>query len=296
MEQRLVSALQAIRCFALEAVLAAQQEREALLASPSADSVHRARIALRRLRGSLALFRPASTECFRECDGPLKRLSRILGNARDLDVFRVTISELDVMSFAARAQIVARADASRDEAYALAIKTFGSDETSELLARLATLLESGPSGHPDLIPHDRRRPHADADRIVKRSWRRVRRRGERIEELGRRGRHQLRIRARHLQVAMEIMGPLLAAGAEDEPRSRFSAALDRVQRRLGELNDIATARFILGQLRESGDGTPVPVGGLLKALRRRARASRRRLASQYRGLVDLREAWSQSLQ
>ncbi|MBI3273424.1 MAG: CHAD domain-containing protein [Planctomycetes bacterium] len=71
----------------LQRLQAQEQELEGVRRAEDIEAVHRMRVALRRLRGALSAFGdclPAAAR--KECAKPLRRVTRDLGEARDLDV------------------------------------------------------------------------------------------------------------------------------------------------------------------------------------------------------------------
>ncbi|PNG27606.1 CYTH and CHAD domain-containing protein [Methylocella silvestris] len=71
-------------------------------ASP-VEAIHQGRVALRRLRAALALFRPiADDEYFAAADNELKRMARLFGDARDRDVMQEAGAAGDELTAEAR--------------------------------------------------------------------------------------------------------------------------------------------------------------------------------------------------
>jgi CHAD domain-containing protein len=273
--------------FARSAVEAVEREREALLRSADKDTVHRARTAVRKLRTALLLF-PASPAdelgIFRD---PLRDLSRALGEVRDLDVFVGTLSRLEFEVVSQLAPLaswaaVRRAGAGRQLVNALRQEGI-SQATAELSARLAQRSDETFGDRGD-----------GATEILERAWRALRRYEGEIARLGPHRRHKVRIRARRLQVALEIFGPSTVPNPPDEPSQKFLGRLDRLQRRLGELNDIATAARLLDAIEADGAAQGSLIRDVRKALKARGRRIEKRATRAFDKLARAKKRWSWS--
>lgn len=278
-EVRPASADALLLAFGSAALGAARHETGALRRSADPDAVHRARAALRRLRTVLLLLRPAHGKALRPFRRPLRSLSHALGEVRDLDVFAETLLDLEADRPVHTAAIVAWAESRRRQALDRLLAALPADETNDPLAGLAAWFDDAAAG-------DDWRP---AGRILDRSWRALRRGGKHIERGGPKARHKARIRARRLQVGLEILAPPLAAAGD--PGAAFSERLASLQRRLGDLNDIANARRLLGELRKGEDRPPrAKLRKIKKALKARGRRLKRRAAADFEALVAARKA------
>lgn len=204
--------------------------------------VHQMRIAVRRLRACLDLFRPhldeEQAERFTE---EMRQLGRILGEARDWDVFCVeTLPELTSRGLAEPllARLLAGAKAERAVAHARLGEEFARPALTRLVLGLAAWAEDplALSGMPDggvmteplveLVPE-----------LEERLARRALRRGRRIRRRSDEELHELRKALKKLRYGVEFMAPL-------HRRKRANAYLQRckvLQERLGALNDAAVA-------------------------------------------------------
>ncbi len=230
------------------AALAQLLANQPAAAAGEADGVHQMRIAVRRLRSAIALFRPhlEAPDVARH-DAGLKRLGRVLGQARDWDVFCGEVlpaAERD----APEAQphlLKGPASAERSEAYRrLAAELEGPAFTSLVLALAvwagdrsegAQVLGNGHSGDRlvDLAPE-----------LLDRVARKALRRGRRIRRRSGDELHDLRKALKRLRYSVEFLSGLCG---RKRTRAYLRACKD-LQERLGAINDAALASEMTGRL------------------------------------------------
>lgn len=268
------------------------------------EGVHQMRVGARRLRSALRLFEdwlpPREAGAL---SGELRWLARELGRARELDVF---LAETLAPILAGRpddAELAAfrdAAEAARAGAYAALAAAIASPRYALLVLRLGRLVEGSPfpgSGAPRAV-HRPGAPRAArarplARRLLARLAARMQGLGERIAELSPRELHRLRIRAKRLRYACELLGPLFPGKAPARTARRLAALQDA----LGRLNDLANAEAILAQLRErAGAASPAEAaraeGFVLGYAARSSAATRRELARAWRRVGKLEPFWS----
>lgn len=233
---------------------------------PDPQWVHQARVALRRLRSGLRLFRAHLPRRFvAHWSVAWKTLANQLGDARNWDVFTTerlpellaTHARRSMPAGEARhatADAVLRwADTQRRAAWQRAADALGSSaQALRLLAFTRALLHlppAKPSRHP---------PGALARwarQQLARRHARLRREARHTRRLGPQGRHALRLRLKQLRYAQESLASLLPA----KRVARSTAALVSAQELLGRLNDFSTAQALLARC-------PVPGAADLVAL------------------------------
>jgi len=270
--------------------------RDPLVRCDAPDSVHKMRVATRRLRSALTTFRPfLDREVTEPVRDELKELARVLGEARDAEVLRETIEETldaappDVPGDEARAHVVSGLTLRYERAHARVVTAMGSERYLALVDRLHAL-----ATEPPLTPKADRPTHDVLRRRVRREWKRLRTRVHAVEGVedpaGRtEALHEVRKAAKRLRYAVE---PLVPAYGPDA--ARLVKRLKRVQSTLGDHHDSLVARAELPQLarRAATDGVDVYALGMLHVrLEERAaaaeagfeeawrRASRKRLRS-----------------
>lgn len=212
-----------------------------LLTEQDPEYLHQARVALRRLRSAAGLFKklcpPPAPEMAR-----LAELSRVLGEARDWDVFVLeTLPGLMQSVPAAQKTLLARrAGAARGKARAAAQEAVRRPRTAaDMLAMHHWLngLETM-QGKPAL--------HGFARKRLAVLHRRALAEAAGFAEQSPARRHALRIRVKRLRYALNYLGGLFGG------HEKFAACFAALQDELGELNDAATALRFLGRL--NGDG------------------------------------------
>ena len=265
----------------VEACLHHFRLNEPLVAERDAAALHQARVALRRLRSALSLFRDVvadpSFDALRE---GLKRVANVLSEARNLDVLIERIAEAG--NSAAPLDALRR---EREAAYAHAVEELASERTRRLMI---DVLEWSVIGHWCQGSLSRAvhpmGPIADfAAQVLDRQRRRVKKRGRGLIGLDAEPRHEVRIEAKKLRYAAEFFGSLFQEEKQRRRRKSFVTALEAVQEHLGALNDLATAEELAHGLAARGIDLPqrrVDEGELL-----------RQADAAYDRLVDAKPFW-----
>lgn len=209
-----------------------------LLADRSGEALHQARVALRRLRSAHAVFAPLLRDPqSARLDLSVRRLSRVLGEARDLDVVWVAGSE------EARELLGLR----REQAWKAVATTIGGAAVRHLFLDLAEWVQFGEWRASPATAELRQMPlRRFAGIALDRRLRQVRRHGHHLIELPDDARHALRKDAKKLRYAVEFFGSLYVSGGERKRRRRFQFALEHLQEHLGKLNDQVVERALLG--------------------------------------------------
>lgn len=220
---------------------------ESLRAAPGPEGVHQVRVAVRRLRAHMSIFRPviAGAEAA-DIKARLKWLARELDEARDLDVFIADVwrpaadahHALTGMAAFGRALLAART-----KAYARVAAAIDSAAFRRLMLDATAWAQLG-----DWTTAGENAPRRDgpgrdfvAGRLSRRR-RKILKAGRPLADLDRAGRHRVRIQAKILRYAVEDLGGLFP----DHPRrrERLTAALKALQDSLGALNDLAFSEGI----------------------------------------------------
>lgn len=214
------------------------------------EAVHQMRVACRRLRAALSLFRPflPADETARFRDG-FRELAAALGAVRDIDVLSESILDplLDepLTPDAVRDALdVLRPQIARHRAKALEAAT--ALARSPKIARL--LLSLG--RRVTLLAQERSAaatPAGDfADTVLAKRQRKLKRNGRKLRKQSAAERHQVRIAAKKVRYAAEFFRSRYA----ERPMRRYLAALSDLQDALGNLNDIAAAPRVLETVAE----------------------------------------------
>jgi CHAD domain-containing protein len=246
------------------------------------DAIHKARVAIRRLRSTLAAFskllEPEAAGELAALDDRLAGWGRVLGRPRDLEVQRARLGELLGELPAgtpglpeARARVDAVLGEAHDQALADVVSGLDAPEHARLWAAIAQVAAEPPFG-----PRAERRARKALPRAVARTERRVRRRAERAAGLQGDAReealHSVRKSARRARYAGEV---LASAGKSPEARAGKATAdrHEEVQDALGAYHDAVVLRELLADLRRQATKAhedPAPYDALSEAEARRA--------------------------
>jgi len=221
------------------------------------EGVHQLRVALRRLRTALSLFKPAIAEQPYDPLAPeVKWALNAVGPARDWDVF---IGELLAPVLAARPDdtslqaLASAAEEARSEAYLQAWDALGSARYTRILLRIGLWVEDRgwQVGADDAVRSAGQAPLANlADTLLAKRHRQALKRGKRFAKLDTEHRHDVRIALKKLRYAAEFFSRLYGS----KKTKPFLKALAGLQDRLGHLNDVAVAERLLASVIESHAG------------------------------------------
>lgn len=190
---------------------------EGVLASDDSEYLHQLRVGMRRLRSLFAAFRALDPR-----PGAVRRrlrpFGKVLGEARDWDVFSQSVHPRPAAAKKARAK--ARA-------------LVASPAFQQALVRILRWIEEAPW----------RRSEEPLDRFAARSLDRLYRKAlKKIDWADAAERHRRRVRVKRLRYAADAFAGCFAPAQA----RRYLAALERLQDGFGELNDIAVARRLGG--------------------------------------------------
>ncbi len=210
------------------------------------DAVHQMRVAMRRLRAAISLFRDVVADAGRDAlKGELKWISNALGEARDIDVFLAkTLRPMRQRNpdDTELSELAASCESRREKAYGRALEAVASPRFRALALDAAAWIETGAwleGGDAAL----RDRPiEAFAAKELSRRAKKVRQRGVNLARLDPETRHRLRIEIKKLRYAVEFFAGLFKGKGRAKRLKAFHAALERLQDALGELNDIAVSQ------------------------------------------------------
>ncbi len=214
--------------------------------TPEADAVHQMRVALRRLRAAISLFKAVVEDERRDrIKAELKWMAGVLGEARDLDVYIAKVLEPARASHAGDAgfdDLLAEYQQRRSRAYAAVQEAIASPRFLNGVLEAAAWIQAGNWLLDDRKPARKRRnkPVAvAAEEELDRRWRRILKRGKNLVELDPEERHRVRIDIKKLRYATEFFESLFKGGAAKKRRRAALETLEALQEILGELNDIA---------------------------------------------------------
>lgn len=224
----------------------------AVLEQSDHEALHQARVAMRRLRGALTLFRPAIRQASLErLRDELRWLTSSLADARDLDVF---VAEHDDLVRADRKKLLSAQRAAYDEVRA----AIDSQRLRNLLLDLVEWLTIG-----NWQKADASAPIAKfANQRLDALWEKVRQHASDLPNLDDEALHQLRIHCKKLRYAVEFLASLYGKDAR-----KFTSRLEQIQDGLGSMNDEATGRQLMARLSLRADADTMFAGARPEQIR-----------------------------
>lgn len=214
---------------------------------PNSAALHQARVAIRRLRSALTLFRPVLADAdLPRLRSELRWFAGQLGDARNLDVILAAGPQEGVRPDPAlRRQLLRQ----RRQAYGRVQKALAERRLPGLILDLVAWSEVGDWRRREAA----RQPiEAFAEARLDRAWKRVRKGGKALHSLAVEDRHGLRIEMKKLRYAAEFFAGL-APRNRRRRQKQFIGHLKDLQELLGQLNDIETRRRLAPQLFEQDD-------------------------------------------
>ena len=215
-----------------------------LMQTGEPEAVHQMRVAVRRLRSSMTMFKallddPASDSLRPE----LRWLQQTLGGARDWDVLLADtvapLKELFGESSGFEKLCLAIADC-RQAARAHALAELGGPRLTRLMLQLAFWADGAGKGR-----EMSRQPVGELARaILDNRFHKVKKRIRHLAELSAEDRHECRIAVKKLRYAVDFFSALFPA----KRSQRLLPLLSTLQDRLGVLNDMVTARSKMEEL------------------------------------------------
>lgn len=268
----------------------------AAIAGTTPEGVHQIRVAIRRLRSLLKVFRSACDgAALREFDAGLKALATLLGPARDWDVW---LGGQGAELAAALPEeprlppLLAAAGKAREAAYAALRPALEGAPLRRLAWQAVALIETRPwRDEPDPEAEARRAEGLPdfAARVLDRRWRRIAEAGAEIEALPDAEFHALRIEAKRLRYAAELFAPLWGR----RKAKRFLARLADVQEEFGLANDAVVARALMARLAAGRPALAWASGAAEGWALARARRVRRRAQRAWEALLAEETFWNQ---
>lgn len=255
-EMRVEEVLQKFGRDCLEIIL----RNEAAALAGLAEGVHQMRVAVRRLRAALTVFKPMlPPEQYERVETDLKWLAGLLGPARNWDVFAGSILagvESEMISGGDYTALVQRAEQQRKAAHAAAAAALCSPQYTRVMLDLSRWLAArGWRDQPVsegsallMAPIGQLAPG-----LLARRGRKVRKRAEGFADLDLKRRHRLRIAVKKLRYATDLFGSLFAKAEV----GAFVRRLKPLQDELGHVNDVRTAGELVGELSQAADDANV---------------------------------------
>ena len=223
---------------------------EAAARAGKEEGVHQMRVALRRLRVALQLFRSMLPEVERSwVSGEVKWLASALGRARNWDVVnglirRVRTGMVDDPDLAALGHAAER---ERRRAYDALRGVLATRRYMQFTLGLMGWIETRAWRRPGALETSILQVSIVgklADEVLERRYRKARGRARNFDRLGTVGRHRLRIALKKIRYAAESFASIYANKAVH----RYVKHVETLQDGLGQLNDIASSERLLRNL------------------------------------------------
>jgi triphosphatase len=245
------------------------------------DAVHQMRVAVRRARSALSIFRPAVQAGVLEGVGTgLKQLGDLLGPTRDWDVFvdETAPSIKEALPHDDRLnRLIVAAARRRVECQKALAAYLGSPAFRMLGLELAWFASAGFWHAPVAVSDTDESPGPPlsdfAGQVLQHRWKKLLSSGKRIEELDIPALHGVRLRAKRARYAAEMFAPL----HHGKTANRFIRRLSALQQRLGVLNDGAVATHLLEELGGAGGRHAYATGLVIGFMAARAAKIRPRI-------------------
>ena len=265
------------------------------------EGVHQVRVALRRLRSVLILFRPMlPQETSERLGGELRWLAGEMGPARDLDVFLGDLLrpvQEALPDDAGLALLETRARAERGTAYERVRAAFATGRYTALLLEIGRLAESRiwqESLDEEATQLLARPAPMLAAELLQQRYRGARKRGRGFAKLSTPDRHRVRIGVKKLRYAADCFRSLY----DTEIVLPYMKRLSRLQDALGHLSDVETAERLLESLAHDGSAAEAAALGRASGLvigwhGRGAKALEPRLRKTWKAFKAAAPFWSE---
>jgi inorganic triphosphatase YgiF len=245
-----MTAVAAFRQIALACLKHLQSNEQGLHASDNPEFVHQARVAIRRLRSAIRIWRPHLPQELAVTFDPLwQALARLLGETRNWDVFRAETLPAVVAACPAGVEVgrltqhAQRRCAINREAARNRLK---SADYSRLLLEFTAAVLALPEDDPRCL-------ETFAPRCLDKRARKVWQLAAGALEGDAAARHRLRVAYKRLRYALEFFAPLFPG----ELLRNYHQAASGLQEILGRLNDLAVAAELTEEALPGGQGTAV---------------------------------------
>jgi CHAD domain-containing protein len=253
-------------------VILAYAPHAAALDDTGVEAVHQMRVAVRRARSALSIFRPAvEPGALAAVNTGLKTLGRQLGPSRDWDVFvDETIPSIrEALPNDPRLEKMAAAAARRRRHHRTGLTAYLAGVAFRRLGVELAIFAASLSWH--VTSADSLATFGAT--VLQLRWKKLVGAGKRLQNLDIPGLHGVRLRAKRSRYAAEMFATLY----QGKSAHRFIRRLSSLQQRLGVLNDGAVATHLLQELGGAGGRHAYAAGVVAGFIAARTRKSRPRI-------------------
>jgi CHAD domain-containing protein len=218
------------------------QINQALMQSSNPEAVHRMRVALRRLRAAMGVFRPVlDSETSKRFAKEIRWIAGILGPARDLDVF-LTETFPPVFEHLGHhlglQELHNAAELARREAYIKVGVAINSPRYQKFLSSFDAWLQGMQASECPV------KVKQVAEESLRKRYKKLLRYRHLTKHASSIERHRMRIAGKKLRYTMEFFDTLYKSGSS----RKFLKKLVNLQATLGQLNDIAITTALVQKL------------------------------------------------
>lgn len=255
-----------------------------LLQSDNPVGIHQMRVAMRRLRSILKIFRrEIAHPGFQNFRTEAGQIASALGTARDTDVFMAMLEDGPFKSCARSESIATFVNAAaerRDEGYGQAYAMLAAPQTTRFVLELRGFVarkgwrEGLSAEHLILLGEPAIK---FAARALERLDRKARKEGRHLAEASPEQRHELRIVLKNIRYCAEMFGPLFQG---ERSVRKYNRAAAELQEALGVYNDAAVADGVIADVERRGGAKTARAAGMVSGWTARG------LADADGGLID----------
>jgi triphosphatase len=268
-----------------------EKYRAVVLANRRPIGIHQTRVALRRLRAAFGLLGAASDDSdVTSLSAEARWIAGELAPARDLHVFLTETAPRDADGVEQPIPRIGRRLAL--ERHQRARQALSGPRYDDFAARLRKMATAAPQPSPaTLLQYGAEAMTARHDK--------VHRRGERINHLGEKRLHKLRIAVKKLRYAAMFLKPVYSAprsgsGFDKTAVKAYIEATARLQGVLGSLNDKAVAAEVsaaIAQAARPSEKVDKPLARIAKEAKQANKRDHKKLARAWKAFRELEPFW-----
>ncbi|MGH6800557.1 MAG: CHAD domain-containing protein, partial [Methylocella sp.] len=207
--------------------------------SDNVEALHQGRIAIRRLRAAMALFKPMVFDnAYRKLRDELKWLAGLFGAARDMDVLRANLPPPapEYQASMRDGELAGDCEAKRLRAHQAVVKALDGERARTLQLDLAVWIEDGRWQRQSSGIADESIPRYAGARLAKRCEKLVKQ-GADLARLASGARHQIRIEAKKLRYMAEFFGDVPGVAKDHKRFKELIDCCEKLQAALGAIRD-----------------------------------------------------------
>jgi triphosphatase len=257
--------------------------------SDSVEAFHQGRIAIRRLRAAMALFKPMVCDiAYRRLRDELKWLAGLFGAARDRDVLRANLPQQAPEDHASMraGELAGDCEAKRLRAHRAVVEALDGERARALQFDLVAWIEDGKWQRQSSGIAEETVPRYAGAHLRKRRGKLVKQ-GAGLAKLASGARHQIRIEAKKLRYMAEFFGDVPGVAKDHKRLKELIDCCEKLQAALGAIRDEeAMAEFMENEVCMGADAAnglaktallpagppPRPMGGIAKELQKAVRS------------------------